>query len=79
VVVHVELQTFSASALYGGDWLASRPDRFHTRQGNDKDSITDEPPVNHCTKAKSQSESTNDDTRRNHVTTAPESYFAHLR
>jgi len=79
VIVQLQLHTFSASALYGGDWSASRPGRFHTGQGNNKDSLTDEPPVNHCTGTKSQSESTNDDTGRSHVTTPPQSFFAHLR
>jgi hypothetical protein len=46
------MHTFSATALYGDDWLTSRSGRFHTGQGNDKDSKTDEPPVNHCTKTK---------------------------
>jgi hypothetical protein len=50
--VQVQLRTFSASALYGGDWSASRPGRFHTGQGNDEDRLTNEPPVNYCVETK---------------------------
>jgi len=79
VVVQLQLHTFSAAALYGGNWSASRPGRFHTGQDNNEDSLTDEPPVNHCTETTSQSEFTNDDTRSSHVTTQPQSFLAHLR